>query len=86
MVIDSKNGRVAFLALDRVPGRGNSQVAVPFDELSMNANAFALDTTQKQLTSAPSFNELADMNNLRYAENVYKYFGQHPYWTEEGIQ
>ena len=86
LVIDSKYGRVAFLALDRVPGRGDSQVAVPFDELSMSGNAFVLNTTQKQLTSAPSFNELADMNNLRYAENVYKYFGQHPYWTEQGIR
>ena len=85
LVINSKDGRVAFLVLDRVPGRAE-QVAVPFDELSMSGNAFVLDTTQKKLTSAPGFNELADMNNLRYTENVYKYFGQRPYWTEEGMR
>jgi len=86
LVIDSKDGRIAFLALDRVPGRGNSQAAVPFSELSMSGHAFVLDTSRDKLAAAPSFSGLADMNNLRYAENVYKYFGQHPYWTEEGIQ
>ena len=85
LIIDSKDGRVAFLVLDSVPGRAE-QVAVPFSELSMSGNVFALNTTGEKLAAAPTFNESADMNNLRYAENVYKYFGQHPYWTEEGIQ
>jgi len=85
LVIDSKDGRVAFLVLDSVPGRAE-QVAVPFSELSMSGNVFALNTTGEKLAAAPTFNESADMNNLRYAENVYKYFGQRPYWTEEGIQ
>ena len=83
LVIDSKDGRVAFLVLDRVPGRAE-EVAVPFGELTLNGNAFVLNTTEKELASAPSFNELADMNNLGYAENVYKYFGQQPYWTIGG--
>jgi sporulation protein YlmC with PRC-barrel domain len=84
LVIDSKDGRVAFLVLDRVPGRAE-EVAVPFSELSMSGNVFSLNTTGERLAAAPGFNENADMNR-RYAENVYKYFGQHPYWTEEGIQ
>jgi hypothetical protein len=85
LVIDSRDGRVAFLVLDGVPGR-TEQVAVPFSELSMSGHAFVLNTTQEQLATAPSFNKLADMKNLRYAEDVYKHFGQQPYWTEEGIQ
>jgi hypothetical protein len=52
----------------------------------MSGHAFVLNTTQEQLATAPSFNKLADMKNLRYAEDVYKHFGQQPYWTEEGIQ
>lgn len=86
LVIDPKDGRVAFLVLDKVQGRADSQVAVPFNELSMSGNAFVLNTTQNQLASAPSFDEVADMNSLGYAENVYRYFGQRPYWTEEGTR
>jgi len=86
LVIDSKDGRVAFLVLDHVPGRSDSEVAVPFNELSMSGDVFVLNTTQEQLVSAPSFNESADMNDLRYAENVYRFFGQQPYWTEKGMR
>jgi len=85
LVIDSKDGRVAFLVLDRVPGRFE-EVAVPFSELSMRGNVFSLNTTGERLAAAPGFNETEDMNNLSYAENVYRYFGQRPYWTEEGME
>jgi hypothetical protein len=30
------------------------------------------------------FNELVDLNNPRWAGDVYRYFGQQPYWTEKG--
>jgi sporulation protein YlmC with PRC-barrel domain len=82
LVIDSNDGRVAFLVLDKVPGRGDTQVAVPFDELSMMGNAFVLNTTGDRLASAPSFGQYTDMNNLKWAENVYKFFGERPCWTE----
>jgi hypothetical protein len=86
LVIDSKDGRVALLILHEVPGRGDSKVAVPFNELSMNGDGFALNTTPAQLASAPSFDESADMNDVRYAENVYRHFGLQPYWTEKEIR
>src|SRR5512135_1539104 len=82
LVIDSKDGRVAFLVLDRVPGRAE-QVVVPFNELSMSGNVFALNTTGEKLAAAPSFNESADMGNREYAASVYRFFGVQPYWTEE---
>ena len=84
LVIDSKDGRVAFLVLDRIPGRGDSQVAIPFGEMSMSGNAFFINTTKDRLAAAPSFNQDTDMNNLKWANNVYKFFGQKPYWSEEG--
>jgi sporulation protein YlmC with PRC-barrel domain len=86
LVIDSKDGRVAFLVLDRAPGRGDMQVAVPFGELSMSGNAFVLNTTRDRLASAPSFNAYADMNDLKWARNAYRFFGQRPYWTEGNTQ
>jgi sporulation protein YlmC with PRC-barrel domain len=85
LVIDSRYGRVAFLVLGRIAGRDDSQVAVPFDELSMSGNAFVLNTTVEKLAAAPSFNESADMGNREYAARVYTFFGLQPYWTEEQI-
>ena len=81
-VIDSKDGRVVFLVLDRVPGRGE-EVAIPFSELSMSGDAIVLNTTEDKLASAPSFNESTDIGNREYAASVYGFFGVQPYWTEE---
>jgi sporulation protein YlmC with PRC-barrel domain len=83
LIIDSKDGRVAFLVLDRVPGR-SEQVAVPFSELSMSGHAFVLNTTGDRLAVAPSFDQYSDMNNLKWAANVYRFFGVKPYWSEHG--
>ncbi len=84
LVIDSKDGRVALLILDQVPGRGDALVAVPFGELSMTGNAFALNTTEDRLAAAPGFMEFADANNPQKAADIYRYFGEQPYWTEGG--
>jgi hypothetical protein len=71
--------------VDRVSGRGE-QIAVPFGEMSMSSNIFVLNTTGKRLATAPSFDQYSDMNNLKWAENVYRFFGQQPYWTEGGTR
>ena len=82
-VIDSSNGRIALLVLSDITGRPDTQVAVPFGALSRrDQNVFVLNTTEAKLASAPSFNTHEDMQNLRFAENVYKYFGYQPCWTE----
>jgi len=86
LVIDSRDGRVAFLVVDRVPGRGNAEVAVPFGELSMKGDTFVLNTTGDRLASAPRFDEYGDTNNMEWAESVYRFFGQTPYWTEGGTR
>lgn len=85
LVIDSKDGRVAFLVVDRVPGRAE-QVAVPFSELSMSGNVFSLNTTGERLAAAPGFDESADMGNREYATSVFRFFGVQPYWTEEEVR
>jgi sporulation protein YlmC with PRC-barrel domain len=82
LVIDSKDGRVAFLVLDKVPGRDDLQVAVPFNELSMKGNDFVLNTTGDRIASAPIFDENVDMNNLEWANSVYQFYGLQPYWTK----
>jgi sporulation protein YlmC with PRC-barrel domain len=83
LVIDSANGHIVFVVLSDIAGERDTLVSVPFSALSRKGDdVFVLNTTREQLASAPRFNELGDMNNLRYAENIYRYFGQHPYWKE----
>jgi hypothetical protein len=84
-VIDSSDGRIAFLVLYNVPGREASLIAVPFSALSTRGeNGFVLNTTREQLAIASGFDEFADLNSPRWAGDVYRYFGQQPYWTEKG--
>ncbi len=80
LVIGYPDGRVAFVVLDRVPGR-ETMVAVPFTELSMNGNAYVLNLQEEHLARAPAF-LVSDLNNERKAEEIYLYFGVTPYWTE----
>ena len=80
-VIDSSDGRIAFLVLSDFPGRPTTFIAVPFAALSIGENGFVLNATNDQLAFAVGFDE-SELNNMRWAENVYRYFGQEPYWTE----
>jgi len=83
-VIDSSDGRIAFLVLSDVPGRSASLVAVPFGILTVRGGSvFVLNTTQEHLAMARSFDESRDLDNSRWAGDVYRYFGQQPYWTEQ---
>ncbi len=81
-VIDSK-GHVVFgiLARDVL----SEYIAVPFSALSLRPeeNVFVLNMTPDGLESAPAFSQKAATDS-RWAEDVYRYFGQQPYWTEEG--
>jgi len=39
--------------------------------------------TSERLASAPSFDQNKAMTNPKFAEDVYRYFGLEPYWTEQ---
>jgi sporulation protein YlmC with PRC-barrel domain len=83
-VIDSSDGRIVFLVLSDVSERPTTLVAVPFSTLSVHGeNVFMVNTTGEQLALAPSFDESGNFENSRWAGDVYRYFGQQPYWTEE---
>ena len=82
-VIDRSGGQIAFLVLSDVPGRSADLIAVPFGTLSARGgDTFVLDTTGEQLALARGFDEANDLGNTRWAGDVYRYFGQQPYWTE----
>lgn len=83
-VIDSSDGRIPLLVLYNVSGRESSLIAVPFGVLSARGeNGFVLNTSREQLASAPSFSESVDLDNPRWAGDVYRYFGVEPYWSEQ---
>jgi sporulation protein YlmC with PRC-barrel domain len=82
-VIDSSNGRIAFVGLSNVEGRGDAMVAVPFSALSRTEDqAFALDFGRDRLAAAPGFHDYAEVGNRTWAEDSYRFYGIQPYWTE----
>ena len=82
-VIDPSGGQIAFLVLSDVSGKSTDLVAVPFGIVSARGgDIFVLDTTREQLALARGFDESNDLSRTRWAGDVYRYFGQQPYWTE----
>ena len=72
------------------PGRslefsGDRLIAIPFSALSRrNSEHYVLHMSRDMIRRAPSFDEdhwpnLADRS---WSGEVYRYFGQTPYWTE----
>jgi sporulation protein YlmC with PRC-barrel domain len=87
LVYDSR-GRIAFAVL-RTSAHlqmGGKHVAVPFSALSQLAGThrLLLDIEQDQLQTARSF-EPNILNDERLASEMYRHFGQQPYW-ENGEQ
>jgi len=83
-VIDSE-GHVALVVVShggflRI---GEKSVAVPFGSFSYDRekNHFVLDLSRDRLDMAPAFSK-RDLYHEKWAEDVYRYFGQAPYWTE----
>jgi hypothetical protein len=87
LVVDSQ-GRVVFAVLSHggFLGMGGTTVAIPFEALTFNpmGKHFALDITRERLNSAPAFS-MRDLTHEKWAEDVYRYFGRQPYWTEGGL-
>jgi sporulation protein YlmC with PRC-barrel domain len=68
---------------------GENSVAVPFNALSYERNAkhpmVVTDITWEKFKSAPRFAKNDLMDRQREAE-IYRYFGQQPYWTEGNME
>jgi hypothetical protein len=43
-----------------------------------------LHISKEKLTTAPAFQK-SDLSTQREAEDIYRYFGQQPYWSEGGL-
>ena len=85
LVFDDE-GRISFaiLGYGGFLGIGQNLVAVPITSLSSveEAGHFALNTTKENIQSAPLFSKKA-LDDPGWTNDVYRYFGQQPYWTKE---
>jgi sporulation protein YlmC with PRC-barrel domain len=69
-------------------GIGKKDVAVPYSALTFNEgeNHFVLNATKDQLAGAPAIMGDQNLSDRTFAEEVYRYFGERPYWTDEGMK
>ena len=87
--IDS-NGHIVFAILnydfpyEYVPVPPQT-VAVPFNEIAVrpNGKVALLKFSGWKLELAPKFAK-SDINNRKWTDKDYRYFGESPYWTEGG--
>jgi hypothetical protein len=79
--------RAAFVVLtygtDEEFGGGKRMVAVPFNLLSCGEQDCTLNFAREELDFAPTFTSKEDFVEQKMAWDVYRYFGLHPYWTDE---
>ncbi len=84
LIVDSE-GRIAFVILSHggFLGIHEKETAIPFNLLRYDqaAQQVVLDISKEQLAAAPTF-KMSDLSGQKRAENVYRYFGQQPYWSE----
>jgi sporulation protein YlmC with PRC-barrel domain len=86
-VVTGPEGRIAFAVLSYwVSADTQMRVAVPFDALSCEGQNCVLNTSKETLGFAPAFVLEGELAEQKLAEDIYRYFGVQPYWTEEGTQ
>ena len=83
-VVDGPEGRVAFAVLRYwISDDTQARVAVPLGAFSCEGQACVLQSNRDILESAPPLISKDDLNDPKKAENIYRYFGVQPYWSDE---
>ena len=86
LIVDSEGGLLwLFFLMVGFWGINEKETAIPFSALKYDPNAkhLILDISKEKLAAAPAFT-MSDLSTQREAEDIYGYFGQQPYWSEEG--
>lgn len=85
--VRDEDGRISLVVLSHggFLGLGEKRVAVPFSALThdQNQDHLVLDATKEQVENAPRVADDLNLADRTYAEEVYRHFGQRPYWTEQ---
>lgn len=85
VVVNSSTGSITFVILYLDKER-RKEIAVPlasFASYDHGNGILTLNVSEKELALAPEFHD-SDLDNPAFAENVYRFFGLAPSWTEEG--
>jgi hypothetical protein len=86
-VVTGPEGRVAFAVINYwISDDTQKRIAVPFGALSCEEQNCVLKATKVALDSAPTFVSEDDLAERKLAEDIYRYFGIQPYWTDEGTE
>lgn len=86
--ITDEGGEVSLAVISHggFMGFGEKKVAVPFSLLSFKESEdhAVLDVDRDRFANAPTLREGENLNDRTFAEEVYRYFGARPYWSDEG--
>jgi sporulation protein YlmC with PRC-barrel domain len=86
-LVAGPGGHIAFAVVSYwISSDTQMRVAVPFDALSYEGQNCVLNTSKETLGFAPTFVLEGELAEQKVAEDIYRYFGLQPYWTEEGTQ
>ncbi|MGE5841360.1 MAG: PRC-barrel domain-containing protein [Deltaproteobacteria bacterium] len=81
------DGRLSFAIVSHggFLGFGDTKVAVPYSALTYDQEKqyFTCDFSRDRFANAPELEDEAKLHDRSYAEEIYRYFGLQPYWTEE---
>lgn len=85
-LVISSRGQVEFVVVEHggTLGMGEKYTAVPFKAFSKRDNHAVLNISKEKMAEAPSFDKgnWPDMSNRKWSQDVYRYYGQKPYWSE----
>jgi hypothetical protein len=83
-VVTGPEGRVALAVLSYwISDDTQKRIAVPFGALFCEGQNCVLNASKDALDFAPTFVLEDDLAKPKLAEDIYRYFGVVPYWTEE---
>lgn len=84
------DGTVAFAIVSQryLFGWRERKVAVPYKALTYDKEKeyFSCDISWDRFLMAPPFKDEEELRDRSFAEGIYRYFGQQPYWTEESTE
>src|SRR5262245_10339109 len=87
LMVDIIDGRVAYavLSFGGFLGIGDKLFAIPWSRLTVDEaeKRFVINVTKETLENAPGFDKdhWPDMDDLEYANGIYRHYGVTPYWT-----
>jgi hypothetical protein len=86
-VVIGPEGRVAFAVISYwISDDTQKRIAVPIGALSCEEQNCLLNASKDTLDSAPALVLENDLAERKLAEDIYRYFGIQPYWTDEGTE